>query len=85
MRSFFVTSAPEVGLTDAEIAMLIRDKSGSGLIASTYGDVRSEHLIRQAQRIRFHLTGENEQLTPQSQPTRTAEQPKVPACNQKSV
>ncbi len=53
LRSFFVTSARESGLTDAEIAMLIGDKSGPALIASTYGDVRSEHLVRQAQRIRF--------------------------------
>jgi integrase len=54
LRSFFVTSGRESGLTDAEIAMLIGDKSGPALIASTYGDVRSEHLVRQAQRIRFH-------------------------------
>jgi integrase len=54
LRSFFVTSARESGLTDAEIAMLIGDKSGPALIASTYGDVRPEHLVRQAQRIRFH-------------------------------
>lgn len=53
LRSFFVTSARESGLTDAEIAMLIGDKSGPALIASTYGDVRPEHLVRQAQRIRF--------------------------------
>ena len=33
--------------------MLIGDKSGPALIASTYGDVRPEHLVRQAQRIRF--------------------------------
>jgi len=54
LRSFFVTSARESGLTDAEIAMLIGDKSGPALIASTYGDVRAEHLVRQGQRIRFH-------------------------------
>jgi integrase len=53
LRSFFVTSARESGLTDAEIAMLIGDKSGPALIASTYGDVRPEHLVRQALRIRF--------------------------------
>ena len=53
LRSFFVTSARESGVTDAEIAMLIGDKSGPALIASTYGDVRPEHLVRQAQRIRF--------------------------------
>ena len=53
LRSFFVTSAREFGLTDAEITMLIGDKSGPALIASTYGDVRPEHLVRQALRIRF--------------------------------
>ena len=59
LRSFFVTSARESGVTDAEIAMLIGDKSGPSLIASTYGDVRAEHLVRQAQRIRFrHETSE---------------------------
>jgi hypothetical protein len=51
--SYFVTSARESGLTDAEIAMLIGDKSGPALIASTYGDIRPEHLVRQAQRIRL--------------------------------
>lgn len=68
LRSFFVTSARESGLTDAEIAMLIGDKSGPALIASTYGDVRPDHLIRQAQRIRFHLTGESDRSTRQTQP-----------------
>jgi hypothetical protein len=29
------------------------DKCGPALIASTYGDVRPEHLVRQALRIRF--------------------------------
>lgn len=56
MRSYFVTQAREAGLTDAEIAMLIGDKSGPTLIASTYGDVRSEHLVRQAQRIRLRVS-----------------------------
>lgn len=68
LRSFYVTSARESGLTDAEIAMLIGDKSGPALIASTYGDVRPDHLIRQAQRIRFHLTGEGERSAMQTQP-----------------
>jgi len=57
LRSYFVTSARESGLTDAEIAMLIGDKSGPALIATTYGDVRPEHLVRQAHRINFQ-TGE---------------------------
>jgi integrase len=55
LRSYFVTQARQSGLTDAEIAMLIGDKSGPTLIASTYGDVRSEHLVRQAQRIKLRV------------------------------
>ena len=38
---------------DAEIAMLIGDKSGPAIIALTYGDVRPDHLLKQAQRIRL--------------------------------
>ena len=56
LRSYFVTQARQSGLTDAEIAMLIGDKSGPALIASTYGDVRSEHLVRQAQRIKLRVS-----------------------------
>ena len=62
LRSFFVTSAREAGLTDADIAALIGDKTGPAIIASTYGDVRPDHLLKQAQRIRFRVvagTGEN--------------------------
>src|SRR5204862_4279134 len=51
LRSYFVTQARESGLTDAEIAMLIGDKTGPAIIAHTYGDVRPEHLLKQAQRI----------------------------------
>ena len=53
LRSFFVTCARESGVADATIAMLIGDKSGPSLIANTYGDVRPEHLVQQALRIRF--------------------------------
>lgn len=53
LRSYFVTQARQSGLTDAEVAMLIGDKSGPTLIASTYGDVRPDHLLAQAQRIRL--------------------------------
>ena len=52
LRSYFVTQARQSGLTDAEIAMLIGDKSGPALIASTYGDLRDDHLLAQARRIR---------------------------------
>src|SRR3989442_102569 len=33
--------------------MLIGDKTGPPIIALTYGDVRPEHLLKQAQRIRL--------------------------------
>lgn len=33
--------------------MLIGDKTGPAIIAHTYGDVRPEHLLKQAQRIRL--------------------------------
>jgi len=56
LRSYFVTQARESGLSDADIAMLIGDKTGPQIIAQTYGDVRDDHLVRQAQRIRLTAT-----------------------------
>jgi len=56
LRSYFVTRARESGLSDAEIAMLIGDKTGPAIIAQTYGDVRPDHLLKQAQRIRLTAT-----------------------------
>jgi integrase len=53
LRSYFVTQCRQSGLTDAEIAMLIGDKTGPQLIAQVYGDVRPDHLLAQAQRIRL--------------------------------
>ena len=53
LRPYFVTRARESGLSDAEIAMLIGDKTGPAIIAHTYGDVRPDHLLKQAQRIRL--------------------------------
>jgi len=53
LRSYFVTQCRQSGLTDAEIAMLIGDKSGPALIAQVYGDVRPDHLLKQARRIRL--------------------------------
>jgi len=53
LRSYFVTQARQSGLSDAEIAMLIGDKSGPAIIALTYGDVRPDHLFKQAQRIKL--------------------------------
>jgi integrase len=60
LRSYFVTRARESGLSDAEIAMLIGDKTGPAIIAHTYGDVRPEHLLKQAQRIQLTATETNE-------------------------
>jgi integrase len=56
LRSYFVTQARQSGLSDAEIAMLIGDKSGPAIIALTYGDVRPDHLFKQAQRIKLTVT-----------------------------
>ena len=56
LRSYFVTQCRQSGLTDAEIAMLIGDKTGPAIIAHTYGDVRPDHLLKQAQRIRLTAT-----------------------------
>ena len=53
LRSFFVTQCRESGLPDTEIAALIGDKSGPAIIARTYGDVRPDHLLKQAKRIRL--------------------------------
>jgi integrase len=53
LRSYFVTQARQSGLTDAEIAALIGDKTGPAIIATTYGDLRPDHLLTQAQRIRL--------------------------------
>jgi hypothetical protein len=35
--------------------MLIGDKTGPAIIAQTYGDVRPDHLLKQAQRIRLTI------------------------------
>jgi len=56
LRSYFVTQARQSGLTDAEIAQLIGDKTGPAIIAHTYGDVRPDHLLKQAQRIQLRAT-----------------------------
>jgi integrase len=64
LRSYFVTQARESGLSDAEIAMLIGDRTGPAIIAHTYGDVRPDYLLKQAQRIRLTVQtnqGEPEQ------------------------
>jgi integrase len=56
LRSYFVTQARERGLNDAVIAMLIGDKTGPAITSYTYGDVRPDHLLRQAQQIRLTVT-----------------------------
>jgi len=59
LRSYFVTQARESGLNDAQIAMLIGDKTGPAIIAHTYGDVRPDHLLAEAQKIRLTVAGKN--------------------------
>jgi hypothetical protein len=43
-------------LSDAEIAQLIGDKTGPILIAQVYGDVRPDHLLAVARKIRLTAT-----------------------------
>ena len=66
LRSYFVTQARQSGLSDAEIAMLIGDKTGPAIIALTYGDVRPDHLLKQAQRIRLTVAAQQETAGAQS-------------------
>lgn len=63
LRSYFVTQARQSGLTDAEIAMLIGDKTGPAIIAAVYGDLRPEHLLKQAKRIQLRATLQRETET----------------------
>jgi integrase len=67
LRSYFVTRARQSGLTDAEIAQLIGDKTGPSIIAEVYGDVRSDHLLNIARRIQLtattRLAGANNSVT----------------------
>jgi integrase len=53
LRSCFVTQARQSGLTDAEIAQLIGDKTGPSIIAEVYGDVRPDHLLNIARKIQL--------------------------------
>jgi integrase len=62
LRSYFVTRARESGLSDAEIALLIGDKTGPAIISHTYGDIRPEHLLTQAQRIRLTTTADRPEI-----------------------
>lgn len=48
-----MTQCRQAGLTAADIAALIGDKSGPAIIARTYGDVRDDHLMAQAKRVRL--------------------------------
>ena len=61
LQSYFITQARRSGLTDAEIAMLIGDKTGPSIIAHTYGDLLPDHLLAQARRIRLTVTAGDEE------------------------
>ncbi len=76
LRSYFVTQARQSGLTDAEIAMLIGDKTGPAIIAQTYGDLRPDHLLAQARRVRHTVAPSGEAVSgiPEN----------IPACPQDS-
>jgi integrase len=60
LRSYFVTRGREGGLSDAEIAMLIGDKTGPAIVTLIYGTVRPDHLLKQAQRIRLTVQADLE-------------------------
>jgi integrase len=68
LRSYFVTQCRQSGLTDAEIAMLIGDKTGPTLIAQVYGDLRPDHLLAQARRIRLTASAGSVGSMPESMP-----------------
>jgi integrase len=53
LRSYFVIQARQSGLTDAEIAQLIGDKTGPSIMAEVYGDVRPDHLLNIARKIQL--------------------------------
>jgi integrase len=55
LRSYFVTQARMAGIDENVIAKLIGDKTGAAIIARTYGDVRPDHLLKQAQRIKLTM------------------------------
>jgi integrase len=57
LRSYYVSRCRESGLTDAEVSMLIGDKSGPALIAAVYGSLAPAHLLAQARRVK--LTAKN--------------------------
>jgi integrase len=76
LRSYFVTQARQSGLTDAEIAMLIGDKTGPAIIATTYGDLRPDHLLAQARRVRHTIAPSTEGATVIPEV--------IPACPQES-
>jgi len=49
--------------------MLIGDKTGPAIIAHTYGDVRPDHLLKQAQRIRLTATQPSQESSNKSSNT----------------
>ena len=80
LRSYFVTRAGESGLSDAEIAMLIGEKTGPAIIAQTYGEVRPDHLLNQAQRIRLTATQPSHAAGQASSIKRSNTSPDVAGC-----
>jgi integrase len=80
LRSYFVTQARQSGLSDAEVAMLIGDKSGPAIIALTYGDVCPDHLLKQAQRIRLTVQAGGNGSAHQSSIQSSNKSPEVSPC-----
>src|SRR5439155_23033681 len=84
LRSYFVTQCRQSGLTDAEIAMLIGDKTGPALIAQVYGDLRPDHLLTQARRIRLTASAGAAGSPVASSPESSPVSPKVSDCSQET-
>lgn len=55
LRAFYITAARESGLSDWVIAGLVGQRTGGILIARAYGKTREDHLLKQAQQVRFML------------------------------
>lgn len=62
--------------------MLIGDKTGAAIIAHTYGDLRPDHLLKQAQRIRLTVQAEQNDEAQGSSIKRSITSPDVsPGCS----
>lgn len=61
--------------------MLISDKTGPAIIAHTYGDVRPDHLLKQAPRLRLTVQARHSEETTASSIKRSTASPDVSASS----